>query len=414
MIRDKSHLSAGAITANMTAAAPPGQERLSRWARLLLQELTASLIAACPDAGTEYERFLSIGQRELAIPEPDLSGATVLVTGGTGCIGTALLRQLKAIGAGQLASVSLASISRGITAGYPEMPGVQYEYADIRDQGAVAWLMNLIRPDVVFHVAAQRDPGLADRGVHETVSTNVLGTANVLSAAADAGVPRLVYASTGKALRPYSPEIYTASKKAAEFICAETARTTGMTVSAGRFTHVVDNSIIHDRLLAWAGDPGAVVRLHSPDIVFYVQSARESAQLLMSAAGQPGELRIHAINDLGWPVSLLDVTLAVLDRAGSKVPVYFSGYGKGYESPVPDGLYDPEISWNISPLINGAEARNAVDSRCPATDAFRYAGAGNPRVSQALEELQAMCAETTSSQAVRSSLDRVSRALNLG
>jgi FlaA1/EpsC-like NDP-sugar epimerase len=59
--------------------------------------------------------------------------------------------------------------------------------------------------------------------VHGTVTTNVLGSRNVLAAAAAARVPPVVCASTGKALRPYSPEMYTASKRAAEWVATTAA-----------------------------------------------------------------------------------------------------------------------------------------------------------------------------------------------
>jgi hypothetical protein len=68
-------------------------------------------------------------------------------------------------------------------------------------------------------------------------------------------VPQVVCASTGKALRPYSPEIYTASKRAAEWTASVAAASGELLVSAARFTHVFDNSIIHQRLLDWA-EPG--------------------------------------------------------------------------------------------------------------------------------------------------------------
>ena len=114
-----------------------------------------------------------------------------------------------------------------------------------------------VRPDVIFHVAAQREPALAEVEVHRTVSTNVLGTRNVLEAAAAAGVRQVVCASTGKALRPYSPEIYTASKRAAEWLASSRPRRGEMLVSAGRFTHVLDNSIVYQRLLDRA-DAGVI------------------------------------------------------------------------------------------------------------------------------------------------------------
>ena len=84
---------------------------------------------------------------------------------------------------------------------------------------------------MIFHVAAQREPALAEVEVHRTVSTNVLGTRNVLESAEAAGVRQVVCASTGKALRPYSPDIYTASKRAAEWVASSVAGRGEMLVS---------------------------------------------------------------------------------------------------------------------------------------------------------------------------------------
>ena len=172
-------------------------------------------------------------------------------------------------------------------------------------------------------------------------------------------MPQVVCASTGKALRPYSPDMYTASKRAAEWVASEVAADSDMLISAGRFTHVLDNSIIYKRLLSWADEAGeGVIRLHSPDIAFYVQSALESAQLLLLAClgSARAEFRVYAISDLGWPVSLMDLALAVLARSGSATPIYVSGYDRGYEEIPFPGLYDPLTAGDVSPLLNAFEA----------------------------------------------------------
>ena len=272
-----------AIISNMRAVAPPGQGRLGDDILAKLRELTRALIAAKTGAAEEHARFLAIAERGLCLPEAELADrlrdVTVLVTGGTGCIGSALMSQLAARCPGRLVSVS-----RGAADRWPAPPGAEYRRADVRDRAAMDGLIGEIRPDLMFHVAAQRDPGRAEVEVHRTVSTNVLGTRTVLTAAAEAGVPQVVCASTGKALRPYSPDMYTASKRAAEWVASEVAAASGMLISAGRFTHVLDNSIIYERLLSWADEAeDGVIRLHSPDIAFYVQSALESAQLLLLA-----------------------------------------------------------------------------------------------------------------------------------
>jgi len=398
------------IIGTMRAVAPAGRRRLDEQTLGQLRDLTRSLIASREGAAAEHARFLSIAERGLCLPEAELAGrlrgAAVLVTGGTGCIGSALMAQLAARYPGRLVSVS-----RGVSGHWPRHARGEYLHADVRDQAAVAELIAGIKPDLVFHVAAQRDPGLAEAEVHRTVSTNVLGTRNVLTAAAQAGVPQVVCASTGKALRPYSPDIYTASKRAAEWITSAVAVAGDMECTVGRFTHVLDNSIIYQRLLGWADEPqDGVIRLHGTDIAFYVQSALESAQLLLLAAlgGRRGESRVHAISDLGWPVSLLDLALAVLARSGSKTPIYISGYDRGYEEIPFPGLYDPLTAGDVSPLLNAFEAAAVVASPCPMVDAFRVEAASGRRTAKLLNALAEVCDQTQDPDAVRAALNELS------
>jgi len=394
----------------MRAAAPPGQPRLGREARRLLAEATRSLLASHTDQGVELERFLEIRRRQLCLPADELAawlrGARILVTGGTGCIGSTLTGLLAGLGPAEL-----VSLSRGETTVPPGQPGVDYRFADIRDRRTLDRLLTELRPDVIFHLAAQRDPGLAETEVHRTVTTNVLGTRNVLAASVQAGVPQVVSASTGKALRPYSPDVYTASKRAAEWLAASAAAAHGLRVAAARFTHVVDNSLIYLRLVLWARN--GVMRLHAPDISFYAQSAMESAQLLLVAglASQAGRFRVHAISDLGWPICLLDVALDVLARTGSATPIYFSGYGSGYEETPFPGLYDPATAGEVSPLVNALEASQASRSACPMVDAVPVHMTPAPDAPDLLDRLADTCLRTHDPAAVRGRLDELSWSL---
>src|ERR1035441_11068494 len=146
----------GEIINCMRGAAPAGQSALEQDVLRRLGEFTQTLIAVKEGAAEEHARFLGFGQRGLCLPEAELSawlsGATVLVTGGTGCIGSTLMAQLAARCPGRLVSVS-----RGVTAGRPRLASAEYLYADIRDRGALDRLIGEVRPDVVFHLAAQRD-----------------------------------------------------------------------------------------------------------------------------------------------------------------------------------------------------------------------------------------------------------------
>jgi NAD(P)-dependent dehydrogenase (short-subunit alcohol dehydrogenase family) len=409
----------------MVRAVPARKAGLDEVEVARLRQLTGELIAAKPEAAAEYARFMGVKQRGLCLPEAELTkrlgGATVLVTGGTGCIGSTLMTQLA-----QRGPARLVCVSRGVTAGFPRQAGADYLAGDVRDRARMDEIFAQVRPDVIFHVAAQRSPALAEVEVHRTVSTNVLGSRNVLAAAAAAGVRQVVCASTGKALRPYSPEMYTASKRAAEWSASLAAASGELLVSAARFTHVIDNSIVYERLLDWADADGgyragtgqrtaeaAVVRLHGPSIAFYVQSALESAQLLLIAClgARPGEFRVHAITDLGWPVSLIDVALGVLTSKQSRTPVYISGYDPGYEEVPFPGLYDPATAGDVSPLLNAFEAAAMVDSPCPMVDAFNLEMAHDPVSMKLLGALDATCRRTEDPAAVRSSLDELSWSL---
>jgi hypothetical protein len=412
------------IISAMREAAPAGQQNLDHAALGELRSLTQALIAAAPYAEEECGRFLRLRRRGIAVPEAELDawlgGATVLVTGGTGCIGSALMAQVA-----ERCPRRLVSVSRGLASGSPRLTAAEYAQADIRDRCRLAAVFDDVRPDVVFHLAAQRDPGLAEHEVHRTVSTNVLGTSHVISAAEEFGVERVVFASTGKALRPYSREVYTASKRAAEWLMSGAAARGKASYSAARFTHVVDNSIIYSRLLDWC--QGGVIRLHAADIMFYAQSARESAQLLLLAGLGPGcpggpaaagrgtsglstrggRLWVRAISDLGWPVGLLDLALGVLARADSETPIYFSGYDPGYESMPFPGLYDPRTAGEVSPLLNAFEAARVEQVPGRVTDEFPVEFEPGLQADAQLLALQEAC-ETTQPAAARAALDALS------
>ena len=108
------------IIAMMHDAVPAGQEHLDGAALRHLRDLTRALIASRPEAKREYWRFLAIGQRSIGLPSRDLDawlrGKTMLVTGGTGCIGSTLMAQIGSFSPGRLVSVS-----RGSAVGWPRL-----------------------------------------------------------------------------------------------------------------------------------------------------------------------------------------------------------------------------------------------------------------------------------------------------
>jgi UDP-glucose 4-epimerase len=119
-----------------------------------------------------------------------------LVTGGAGFIGSALVRGLLAKGASRVAVVD--SLLTGYERNLDEVRGaVDFHRADIRDFDSLAKAMQGV--DVVFHEAAIPS---VPRSIDDPVPShdvNINGTFNVLRAAKEAGVRRVIYAASSSA-----------------------------------------------------------------------------------------------------------------------------------------------------------------------------------------------------------------------
>lgn len=115
----------------------------------------------------------------------------ILVTGGAGFIGAHLVNRLASIGAGDIRVVD--NLHRGFS--LESLPsGVEFWRVDIRDPQAVADALK--GSEIVFHLAAQSNVmgAVADAGY--SFGSNVVGTYNVLQAAAAAGVRRVIFPSS--------------------------------------------------------------------------------------------------------------------------------------------------------------------------------------------------------------------------
>jgi UDP-glucose 4-epimerase len=170
----------------------------------------------------------------------------ILVTGGAGFIGSHLIDRLVRDRAGSV--VVLDNLARGRLKNLElSRDAVEFIEGDIRDREAVR---NAIRgADLVYHLAAQSSVMGAVTDLEYSFSTNVVGTFNLLQAACDNGVKRLVFTSSREvygdpaslpvpetaALNPKNS--YGASKAAAEFYC-RVFRDCGLETSILRLTNV--------------------------------------------------------------------------------------------------------------------------------------------------------------------------------
>jgi nucleoside-diphosphate-sugar epimerase len=161
----------------------------------------------------------------------------VLVTGGSGFIGSHLVRRLLDGGAEVAVTVRYGNVMKNERLRWC-WDRLHVLEADLRNRGALA-AVRAFAPDVVFHLAAYNHVGESFRQVEECFDVNAKGTANLLDVCD--GVPRFVYMSTsevyghqaavpfveGMCPEPISP--YAITKYAGELYCRMKQRVGGPT-----------------------------------------------------------------------------------------------------------------------------------------------------------------------------------------
>ena len=144
----------------------------------------------------------------------DWRDKVVLVTGGTGSFGKKFIQiMLKEYHPAKLIVYSRDELKQHEirVAGYNH-PSLRYFIGDVRDLSRLRRAFEGV--DIVIHAAALKQVPACEYNPMEAVKTNILGSQNVVDAALDAGVKRVVALSTDKAVNPVN--LYGATKLAAE------------------------------------------------------------------------------------------------------------------------------------------------------------------------------------------------------
>jgi UDP-N-acetylglucosamine 4,6-dehydratase len=125
---------------------------------------------------------------------------TLLITGGTGSFGNAVLRRFLDSDLREIRIFSRDEKKQDDMRKRYNHPKLKFYIGDVRDGRSIATAMRGV--DFCFHAAALKQVPSCEFHPMEAVRTNVLGTENVLEAAIQAGVQRVVCLSTDKAVYP--------------------------------------------------------------------------------------------------------------------------------------------------------------------------------------------------------------------
>lgn len=239
----------------------------------------------------------------------------ILVTGGTGSIGSEIVRQLLA-----LAPSVVRVFSRDETKHYllqeelGWLPNLRLLVGDVRDRYRLRRALEGI--DYVFHTAALKHVPSCEYNPFEAVQTNVIGTQNLIDAAIDAGVQRVVAISTDKAVDP----TFTmgATKLLAEKIVVATQMwSRRLRLACVRFGNVLGSRgsvvpLVRDQVLR-----GREVTITDPKMTRFVMTIRDAARLTMRAMELMTGGEVFILRHMA-AVTVEDLVHAVAEETASK------------------------------------------------------------------------------------------------
>ena len=253
-------------------------------------------------------------ETDLAAVRQLLRGKRVLITGAGGSIGSEIARQVRDF---EPATLTLLDNDEThlhdllVTLGATPASVL----ADVRDRERIVEVFRRHAPEVVFHAAAHKHVPILEEYPQEALLTNILGTANVVEAAAMIGAERFVLISSDKAVRPTS--VMGGSKRMAEQIVRGLSGR-GTVLCAVRFGNVLGSrgSVVPTFLRQIAA--GGPVTVTDPEMTRYFMSVEEAVQLVLQAAALAGGGEVFTL-EMGEPVNILELAHRLI-RLSGRVP----------------------------------------------------------------------------------------------
>lgn len=217
----------------------------------------------------------------------------VLVTGCCGTVGQELVRQLleeyhvaELIGVDNNESELFFMEQR-----FLEYKDSHFFLADVRDQAKMSRKLDGV--DIVFHTAAYKHVILCERSPYEAVQTNILGVQNLIQAASEAGVKKVIFTSSDKAVNPTN--VMGTSKLMGERLmtaASSNQRGGGPVFASTRFGNVLGSRGSVIPIFREQIRKGGPITLTDPEMTRFIMSIREAVQLVIDSAAlaQGGEV----------------------------------------------------------------------------------------------------------------------------
>jgi len=263
------------------------------------------------------------------------AGKRVLVTGGTGSFGHQIVDRLLEESPAEIRIFSRGEDKQvrmteeyGMGHQYPRKGALNFVIGDVRNQNSVREAVRGI--DIIFHAAALKQVPLCEYHVWEAVQTNVLGAQNVVLAALEENVEKVVAVSTDKAVKPVNAMGMTKSIQEKLFTAANFHKSGKRTVFlCVRYGNVVGSRGSVIPLFKRQIEAGGPITITDPRMTRFMLTLPQAIELVFHAAseGKGGETFVLKI-----PAALVtDVAEVMMESlsSGKKLPVDIVGVRPG-------------------------------------------------------------------------------------
>ena len=226
------------------------------------------------------------------------SGKTLLIVGGTGSFGNAVLNRFLKTDIGQIRIFSRDEkkqddMRHEFQAKMPEVSDkIRFFIGDVRDLGSIKDAMHGV--DYVFHAAALKQVPSCEFFPLEAVKTNVIGTDNVLTAAISCGVKSVICLSTDKAAYPVNA-MGTSKAMMEKVVVAKSRTTSGTKICCTRYGNVLCSRGSVVPLWIDQIKEGKPLTITEPKMTRFIMSLDKAVDLVLFAfeKGESGDILVQ-------------------------------------------------------------------------------------------------------------------------